>query len=67
MPVMKPDGSIRICGDYKLTANRSTKTESYPLPRAENIFASLAGGKLLTTLDLAHANNQIPITKVGCD
>ena len=61
VPVMKPDGSIRICGDYKLTANRATKTELYPLPRAENIFASLAGGKLFTTLDLAHAYNQIPL------
>ena len=70
VPIMKPDGSIHICGDYKSTANRATKTESYTLPRAENIFASLAGGKLFITLDLAHAYNQIPLdeeSKVGCD
>ena len=58
---MKPDGSIRICGDYKLTANKAAKTESYPLPKVEDIFSSLSGGKLFTTLDLAHAYNQIPL------
>ena len=61
VPVVKPDGSIRICGDYKLTANKAAKTESYPLPKVEDIFSSLSGGKLFTTLDLAHAYNQIPL------
>ena len=61
MPVVKPNGSIRICGDYKLTVNQAAKVENYPLPRIEDIFASLAGGKRFTKLDLAHAYNQIPL------
>lgn len=33
--------------------------DKYPLPRPEEIFATLAGGKTFTTLDLRHAYNQL--------
>ena len=55
VPVMKPDGSIRICGDYKLTINQAAKPDVYPLPRVEDLFATLAGGKFFSKLDLAQA------------
>ena len=59
--VVKADGSIRICGDYKVTVNQAAKLDTYPLPRADDLFASLADGKTFTTLDLAHAYQQIPL------
>ena len=61
VPVLKPDGSIRICGDYKITINKAAKQDVYPLPRVEDLFAILAGGKSFTKLDLAHAYTQIPL------
>ena len=63
VPVVKRDGNIRICGDYKLTVNAVSKTDPYPLPRIEDIFASLAGGKTFTKLDLEHAYQQVPLTE----
>ena len=63
VPVLKPDGSIRLCGDYKLTVNKVAKPDVYPLPRIEELFATLAGGKGFTKLDLAHAYQQIPLEK----
>ena len=63
VPIVKPNGSIRICENYKLTVNQASRVESYPLPHIENIFAPLSGGKLFTKLDLAHAYNQIPLDK----
>ena len=45
VPVLKQDGTLRICGDYKVTVNRAAKTDSYPLPRIYDLFASLTGGK----------------------
>ena len=63
VPVVKGDGTIRICGDYKLTVNAVAKTDSYPLPRIEDIFASLSNGKTFTKLDLAHAYQQIPVAE----
>ena len=61
-PVVNQDGNIRICGDYKLTINAVAKTDPYPLPRIEDIFASLSGGKLFTKLDLEHTYQQITLT-----
>lgn len=36
---------------------------AYPLPRIEDIFASLSNGKTFTKLDLAHAYQQIPVAE----
>ena len=33
VPVLKADGSVRICGDYKVTANKAVKVDAYPIPR----------------------------------
>ena len=61
VPVMKQNGTARICGDYKTTINQSTITESYPLPRIDDLLSSLAGGKAFTKMDLAHAYMQVPL------
>ena len=36
VPVMKPNGSVHICGDYKVTVNQVAKTDSYPIPRIDD-------------------------------
>ena len=41
IPVVKPNGSVRIRGDYKVTANKYAKTEDYPLPRIEDLCSTL--------------------------
>ncbi|XP_037528675.1 uncharacterized protein K02A2.6-like [Rhipicephalus sanguineus] len=61
VPVLKKDGSLRICGDFRMTVNAATATEQYPLPRVEDIFAKLNGGEVFTTLDLRQAYNQLPL------
>ena len=48
VPVIKKDGSVRLCGDYKVSVNQVSKTDVYPLPRVEDLFASLSGGKFFT-------------------
>ena len=59
VPVRKRDGSLRICGDFKVTVNPHLNIDVYPLPKIEDLFANLAGGKCFTTIDLAHAYQQM--------
>ena len=61
VPVVKNDRSIRICGDFKRTVNKSTRTEIYPLPRIEELFTCLSGGQTFTTLDLPHVYLQLEL------
>ena len=42
--VPKKDGSLRVCGDYKMTVNQCADVDQYPLPNTEDLFATLAGG-----------------------
>lgn len=42
---MKIDGTVRVCGDYKLTVNKVSKLDGYPNPRLDDINTKLAGGQ----------------------
>ena len=46
VPVVKPDGSVRIFGDYRVALNCAANTATYPLPKIEDLFTSLSVGKL---------------------
>ena len=37
VPVLKSDGQVRICVDYKLTVNQAEKLDSYPIAWIEDL------------------------------
>ena len=61
VPVPKKDGRFRICGDYKVTINQALSVEQYPLPKPEDLFATLAGGQAFSKLDLSQAYLQVQL------
>ncbi|XP_062526265.1 uncharacterized protein K02A2.6-like [Bombyx mori] len=58
VPVLKRDGSVRICADYSVTINKQLVVEQYPLPTVNELFSKLYGGQKFTKLDLSMAYGQ---------
>ena len=57
--MVKQDGSVRICGDYKSTVNQVSKLDNYPIPKTEDLLATLGGGNKFTKLDMSQAYQQL--------
>ena len=59
IPVVKQNGSVRVCG--KVSVNHVLLAEQYPLPRIKDIFANLAGEKHFSKLDPRKAYHQMEV------
>lgn len=58
--VQKPDGSWRMCGDYR-ALNRKTVPDRYPVPYLQDFTYILHGCKVFSKVDLLRAFHQVPM------
>ncbi|XP_043466332.1 uncharacterized protein K02A2.6-like [Leptopilina heterotoma] len=65
--IIKSDGSIRLCANYKITINKYLVDVNYPLPRIEDLFTALQGGEEFTKLDFLNAFNQLELDEETSD
>lgn len=59
VPILKKNGEIRLCADFSVSLNKCLHIEKYPLPRSEELFSKLHGGKQFSQLDLSSAYLQL--------
>ena len=62
--VMKPDGSWRVCGDFR-RLNAMTKLDRYPLPALTTFNECLAGCSVFSKLDLRQAFQQVHVDEAS--
>jgi len=58
VPVVKRNGTIRLCGDYKVILNKFLKADRYPIPRVGDLMTTLQGASTCCILDLCQAYQQ---------
>ncbi|CAM5120403.1 unnamed protein product [Eretmochelys imbricata] len=61
VPIVKKDGSLWICGDFKVTVNPVLCAEQYPLPCIDDLFAGQAGGQKFSKIDLSQEYLQMQV------
>ena len=49
--VRKKSNQIRVCANFSTGFNHALKVHHYPLPRPEEIFKKLNGGKIISKID----------------
>ena len=57
VPVRKPDGSVHICGGYKITINSALDVPEHRMPTADDLFTQL--NEKFSKLDLSSAYQQV--------
>ena len=62
--VIKADGYLRVCGDYKLAMNQVSQLDKYPLPDINDHFSKLAGGQTYSKLDFSQAYQQVVLDEI---
>ena len=60
--VLKSNGDIRICGDYKTTLNPVLMKHLHPVPLFDQLRQNLKYGKLFSKIDLKDAYLQFEIS-----
>lgn len=61
VPILKSDGEIRLCGDYKMSLNKYLKTDRHPIPRIADLLSKINEGKCFSRIDLSHAYQQVEL------
>ncbi|CAF1460993.1 unnamed protein product [Adineta ricciae] len=63
--VPKPGGKVRICADFSTGINQAIDIDQYPLPRPDELFAVLNGGKFFSKIDFSEAYLQVPMDETS--
>jgi len=63
VPVLKSDGNIRLCGDYKVTLNKYLEIDRYPIPRVGDLMNVFQGAAKFCSLDLCQAYQQLLLSE----
>ena len=66
VPVRKPDGTVRLCIDYR-QINKVTTPDPFQIPLIDDLLDSLSEAKFISKLDMTKGFYQIPVAEKDKD
>ncbi|XP_050539371.1 uncharacterized protein K02A2.6-like [Daktulosphaira vitifoliae] len=63
VPVLKPDNTVRICGDFRVTLNPVLQGIQHPLPKIDHLFAKHCNSVYFSKIDLKDAYAQLCLSE----
>uniref|UniRef100_A0A5S6QAX4 RNA-directed DNA polymerase n=1 Tax=Trichuris muris TaxID=70415 RepID=A0A5S6QAX4_TRIMR len=67
VPIIKPTGAVRLCGDYKITINTALQEHPFPIPSVNQLLSNLSGGGFYAKIDMANAYLQLPVDNASAE
>ena len=61
VPILKRNGQVRICEDFKETVNPVLQIDKYAIPNIDDMYSNVSGGRYFTQLDLSDAYLHVPL------
>uniref|UniRef100_A0A2H6N299 Reverse transcriptase domain-containing protein n=1 Tax=Micrurus carvalhoi TaxID=3147026 RepID=A0A2H6N299_9SAUR len=65
--LLKKDGSLCICVDYKVSINKYLHPSMYPVPVIQHLLHSFEPGTTFAKLDMSQPYQQLPVDDVAAD
>lgn len=65
VPLLKDNNNVKISGAYDVTVNPHLVMEYYPLPKINDILASIRKGSKFSIIDLKYAYQQFKLNKAS--
>ncbi|XP_043502770.1 uncharacterized protein K02A2.6-like [Polistes fuscatus] len=62
VPILKKDGTVRLCGDYKITINKAIQPHPHPVPVIAHLLSGIGSASVFGRVDLAQADLQCTVT-----
>ncbi|RWS20294.1 uncharacterized protein B4U80_01830, partial [Leptotrombidium deliense] len=63
VPVLKENGDVRICADFKVTLNQRSEIVQHPLPSFNEVLYKLKNGKYFSKIDVKQAFHQLNVSE----
>ena len=67
VPVIKSNGEVRLCGDYKSSVNKALRPHSLQISNVNHLLSTLSSGNIFLRIDLAKTYLKLSVDEASAE